>query len=165
VTAHAALRPRPGYAALVRAIPVLGRTLEAAALARFCRALSALHGAGVRLDLALDTAAAAADDAHLAAEVAPRAAVVASGRSLADALTGTRSLPSELVSLIATGEHGGDLEAALDRAASGYDERFDVYAKALPAAMFVVGVAVVGLGVLVVALGLVSQISSFYRGL
>lgn len=164
-TLHAALHPRPSYAAFLRAVPILGRTLRAAALGRFCRALAALHGSGIGLDQALATAAAASGDAALRADLAPRAAIVSSGRLLAEALTGVRGVPSELVSLIATGEHGGDLEAALDKAASSYEERCDVYAKAIPPALFVLGVALIGVGVLIFALDMVSKILASYRGL
>lgn len=160
ISVHVALLPRPGYCDTLRRLPFLGRLREAAALGRFCRALGALHGAGITHDQALTLAARASDDSGVARDVVPRAGLVSQGVLLSDALAGSRAVPSELVSLISTGEHGGDLEDVMRRAADTYDERYDRAVKLVPPVLFVFGVLVIGCGVMAFALNVVSGITS-----
>jgi len=162
ISLHAGFRERAGYAQFLLSVPFVGRALQAGAVSQFTGALGTLHAAGMASHEALSLAANASGNAWMRAELGARATVVRDGHTLSEALIGARSIPSEVVSVIATGEHSGDLEVALAKTARLYGERFDVAAKALPGVLFVLGVVLVGMIVMGMALNLVSTITSQY---
>ncbi len=155
VTAHVAFAESPRYGRALFAVPVLGRALRAAALSRFLRALSALHGAGVQFDEALLAAGAAAGNGVLREEARAAARLTASGESLTVALAGVATLPRESLAQVAGAEQSGDLESALLRVADLEQERADASATRATALLPGCLVALVALGVAWVAYAVV----------
>lgn len=163
---HAALRGSPGYARVLLSIPVLGEVLRLRAVARFCGAFGAVHGAGADHHEALRLATAACGNAALQGELQRADSVLREGGELAAALrsTGAR-LPAEVHQLVESGEASGDLERSFERLAALLGERADARTKPLLSllpALFLVPVAVV---VLLVALSALSSYLAPLRSL
>jgi len=128
-------------------LPVIGRLVGAAALARSAHTLATLLTGGVRLEVALDLAAATAGNTRIAAALSAAREAVRQGQPLAPALRTTGVVPSSVLRLVATGERGGGLTDALTHAAESLDaevERDVAAATALvePALVLVMGATV-----------------------
>ena len=128
-------------------LPVVGRVVGAAALARVAHTLSTVLAGGVRLEVALDLAAAAAGNARIAAALAGVREAVRQGQQLAPALRASGVAPSSLVRLVATAERGGGLADALAHAADHLDAQVErdvaaATAVAEPALVLVMGAVV-----------------------
>ena len=100
---------------------MIGRLVGAAALARAAHTLATLLAGGVRLEVALDLAAATAGNARIATALSASREAVRQGQPLAPALRTTGVVPASVVRLIATGERGGGLTDALTHAAESLD--------------------------------------------
>jgi general secretion pathway protein F len=147
--------------ALLPSLPVVGPIAVAAAHARALRTLGTLLASGVRMEDALELAAAAAGSGPVGDAVRAAREAARTGGALAPALRAHPIVAAPVVRLVATGERGGTLPEALEHAAAAQDaevERRVVAATALlePALVLVLGVAVllVVLAVLVPLLSL-----------
>jgi general secretion pathway protein F len=105
------------------ALPVVGRLVRDAALARLARTLATLLAGGIPLEPALGIAAAATGNGRLAEAVEGARDAVRRGQPLAPALAATGAVPPLFLRLVAVGERGGALAAALDRAADDAERR------------------------------------------
>jgi general secretion pathway protein F len=128
-------------------LPTIGRLVGAAALARAAHTLATLLAGGVRLEVALDLAAATAGNARIAGALASAREAVRQGQALAPALRASGVVPSSVLRLVAAGERSGGLGDALTHAAESLDaevERDLAAATALvePALVLVMGAAV-----------------------
>jgi general secretion pathway protein F len=128
-------------------LPVVGRMAGAAALARVAHTLSTLLAGGVRLEVALDLAAAAAGNARIAAALAAAREAVRQGQQLAPALRASGVVAPAFVRLVASGERSGDLAGALAHAADHLDAEVErdvaaTTAFAEPALVLVMGTVV-----------------------
>src|SRR6185369_15752041 len=126
---HAALSGSRSYARFLQAVPVVGSTVRTGSLARFARAFSSLHGAGVPYDEALRIAAEASGNAVIRTDAAVAVHALARGATLPEALTTMSFLPSDDRGLLIAGEQSGELESAAERVATLEDQRFDVVMK------------------------------------
>lgn len=131
-------------------LPVLGRLLKDAALARFARSLATAYGAGVALLDALENVAAVSgDDLHEQAILRLRAGM-ANGLGLNQAMAADAVFAPMLVQMVAIGESSGTLDLMLDKAAIHYEERVSVALDQLttllePTIVLILGVLVGGL--------------------
>jgi type II secretory pathway component PulF len=101
----------------VMAFPGLGEVVRWRAVARFCRTLAGLLGAGIVLERALSySARASGSDAVSAAATAVREAVLV-GQPLWRALQMSALFPTLVHQLVRVGEESGALEDVLNRAA------------------------------------------------
>ena len=100
---------------------MIGRLVGAAALARSAHTLATLLAGGVRLEVALELAAATAGNTRIARALGAAREAVRQGQPLAPALRTTGVVPSSVLRLIATGERGGGLADALTHAAESLD--------------------------------------------
>jgi general secretion pathway protein F len=128
-------------------LPTIGRLVGAAALARAAHTLATLLAGGVRLEVALDLAAATAGNARIAAALASAREAVRQGQALSPALRASGVVPSSVLRLVAAGERSGGLGDALAHAADSLDaevERDLAAATALvePALVLVMGATV-----------------------
>ena len=119
-------------AALLR-LPLAGRLLARAAVARFARTLATLVASGVPLEAALDVATAVLGNRTLVDAATAARAAVRRGEALAPALGRTGAFPSLLVRLAAVGERGGSLATSLERAARSYEAEVDAAVSAATA--------------------------------
>lgn len=134
----------------VLGLPVFGRLLGQAALARFARSLATSYSAGVPLLDALGTVArVSGGDLHEQAVLRLRQGM-ANGQGLHQAMAAEPLFPPLLVQLTAIGESSGTLDQMLEKAASHYEEQVSQALDQLtsllePAIVLVLGLLVGGL--------------------
>lgn len=134
----------------VLGLPVFGKLLGQAALARFARSLATSYGAGVPLLDALGTVArVTGGDLHEQAVLRLRQGM-ANGQGLNQAMAGEPLFPPLLVQLTAIGESSGTLDQMLEKAASHYEEQVSQALDQLtsllePAIVLILGLLVGGL--------------------
>jgi type IV pilus assembly protein PilC len=97
-------------------LPLVGRLLRCAVVARWTQTLSALLAAGVPLTEALGPAGQACDHAVYARLTEHLQRRVSQGGSLSEAMAHTGRFPDMIVQLCATGEETSALESLLERA-------------------------------------------------
>ncbi|MBG7620314.1 type II secretion system F family protein [Herbaspirillum sp. AP02] len=135
-------------------LPIFGRLLRQAALARWSRTFGTLFGAGIALVEALETVAGAAGNVVFAeASLAVRDAV-RNGASLHGAMQATGVFPDLAVQMTAVGEEAGALDTMLGKIAELNEREVDEAVSALTSLMEPVIMAVLGvvIGALVVAM-------------
>ena len=96
-------------------LPLVGRLLIAAAIARVAATLAGLLKAGVTTLVAIDMAADAAGLLHVRASLLRVGAAVRGGRTVAAALAGEGSWPAVMVQLAEVGEETGQVAELLNR--------------------------------------------------
>ncbi len=134
----------------VLGLPVFGKLLGQAALARFARSLATSYAAGVPLLDALGTVArVSGGDLHEQAVLRLRQGM-ANGQGLNQAMASEPLFPPLLVQLTAIGESSGTLDQMLEKAASHYEEQVGLALDQLtsllePAIVLILGLLVGGL--------------------
>jgi type IV pilus assembly protein PilC len=131
-------------------VPVFGRLIGQAALARFARSLGTAYSAGVPLLDALGTVAGACGGDLQQQSVLRLRQSMANGQGLHQAMATEPMFPPLLIQLTAIGESSGTLDQMLDKAASHYEEQVSQALDQLtsllePAIVAVLGVLVGGL--------------------
>ncbi|WP_313646995.1 type II secretion system F family protein [Pseudomonas sp.] len=131
-------------------LPVFGRLLSQAALARFARTLATSYAAGVPLLDALGTVAKACGDAVHEQAVQRLRQRMALGQALHQAMAEDGVFAPLLVQLTAIGESSGTLDTMLAKSASHYEEQVSQTLDQLtsllePAIVLILGVLVGGL--------------------
>ena len=131
-------------------VPLVGRIVRVAAMARLTRTLATLLAGGLPLESALGIAGAVVGNRRLGGEVERVRAAVREGRALAPALAASGMFPALLVQMAAVGERGGDLAPMLERAAAAYESEMEaavgtVTALVEPALVLVMGGVVLAL--------------------
>lgn len=134
----------------VLGLPVFGKLLGQAALARFARSLATAYSAGVPLLDALGTVArVSGGDLHQQAVLRLRQGM-ANGLGLNQAMATEPLFPPLLVQLTAIGESSGTLDQMLEKAASHYQDQVGQALEQLtsllePAIVLILGLLVGGL--------------------
>ncbi|WP_336335451.1 type II secretion system F family protein [Pseudomonas putida] len=134
----------------VLSLPVFGKLLGQAALARFARSLATSYAAGIPLLDALGTVArVCGGDLHQQAVLRLRQGM-ANGQGLNQAMASEALFPPLLVQLTAIGESSGTLDQMLEKAASHYEEQVSQALEQLtsllePAIVLILGLLVGGL--------------------
>jgi type IV pilus assembly protein PilC len=131
-------------------LPVFGRLIAQAALARFARSLATAYAAGVPLLDALGTVAGACGGDLQQQAVLRLRQGMANGQGLHQAMAAEPMFPPLLIQLTAIGESSGTLDQMLDKAASHYEEQVSQTLDQLtsllePAIVAILGVLVGGL--------------------
>lgn len=135
-------------------VPVLGGVLRRVAVARFCRTLSTLLGAGVPILDGLELTAGTAGNAVVADAVRRTRAAIERGRPVAAPLAGSRVFPPIVVQMVGVGEATGTLDSMLARVADFYEQEVDTAVAGLTSLLEPVMMAVLGIivGGIVVAM-------------
>lgn len=139
---------------VVMRLPAIGGIVRRNAVARFCRTLSALVGAGVPILESLEITAATAGNAAVEEAVLATRAAVERGESLAAPLRDTEVFPALVARMINVGETTGALDTMLGKVADFYEEEVDRAVAGMTALLEPVTVAVLGIvvGGIVVAM-------------
>jgi type IV pilus assembly protein PilC len=103
-------------------VPIIGQAILKSGLARFCRNLSMLVGAGVTLFDALKLSSETQDNSVLAQAVSDVRTGVADGQLLSQAIISNPVYPDLMGEMIAVGEESGSLEGQLSRVSEFYEE-------------------------------------------
>lgn len=130
---------------LILRLPWAGPVLHRYALSTFARSLAAVVGGGSPVVPALEVAAGAVSNAHVASRLRTAAPLVVGGSSLARALQETGIATPMMVEMVAVGESTGALEEMLGHAADFADEEVDVRLSSMAALLEPVIMAAMGL--------------------
>ncbi len=151
---YATGRGRRAVDGLVLRLPTLGGIVRRNAVARFCRTLSALLGAGVPILESLDITAGTAGNAVVEDAVMTTRAAIERGESVAAPLRGTRVFPVLVTQMINVGETTGALDTMLAKVADFYEEEVERAVAGMTALLEPVVVVVLGVvvGGIVVAM-------------
>lgn len=131
-------------------VPVMGRLLGHAALARFARSLGTAYGAGVPLLDALDTVAPVCGNSLHERAIRRLRQNVANGLGLQQAMEADELFAPLLRQLVAVGESSGTLDRMLNKAAEHYEVQVSEALEQLttllePAIVLILGLLVGGL--------------------
>ncbi len=107
---------------IVLRIPLFGKLAFRAALARFCRTLSTLVGAGLPVLDGMDIAGRTIGNRHLEQAMDRVRSRVETGSSLSGPLRQARLFPAMVCQMVAVGERTGDLDFALEKVADFYED-------------------------------------------
>ena len=110
---------------VVLKIPVIGKIINKAALARFARTLSTLFAAGVPLVESLESVAGATGNVVYEEAVMRMREDVATGQSLQLAMRQRNLFPHMVIQMTAIGEESGALDEMLGKVADFYEEEVD----------------------------------------
>lgn len=106
-------------------LPLIGRLIQSAVVARWAQTLSALLAAGVPLAEALEPVAQACDHRVFEHATMQIQRQVAQGSSLSEAMAQTTRFPAMLVQLCHTGEETGTMDTLLARASGLMESELD----------------------------------------
>jgi len=131
-------------------IPVVGKILRKAAVARYARTLATMFAAGVPLVDALDSVSGATGNLVYERAVQQIRDQVATGQQLQSSMQEVALFPHMAVQMIAIGEESGDLDAMASRVADFYEAEVDDMVDNLssllePMIMVILGILVGGL--------------------
>ena len=102
-------------------LPGLGTMLRELSAAKFGRAFSALHRAGVPLPKGMQMSADACGNEFLRSKIYPVAARLNEGETIGDTLGSTGAFSPIVIDMIRTGEESGNLDAMLDKMSEFYE--------------------------------------------
>ncbi|MAZ44617.1 MAG: type II secretion system protein F [Legionellales bacterium] len=151
VKLHAQSRPfRELIERLSLYLPIFGKVLKKAILARYARTLSTTFAAGMPLVESLETVAQATGNVVYREAVMYVHEEVSVGTQLNVAMRGTNVFPTMMIQLVGIGEESGSLDDMLSKVADVYEEEVDLTIDALssllePIIIVILGVLVGGL--------------------
>lgn len=135
---------------VVLRVPIIGKVLRQAAIARWSRTLATMFAAGVPLVDALDSVSGAAGNQVYADATRRIRTDVSTGTSLSNAMIATDVFPNMVLQMTQIGEESGSLDGMLNKVADFYEREVDDAVTALsslmePILMVFLGVVVGGL--------------------
>ena len=134
-------------------LPVIGALVHRAALARFSKSFALALSSGVPAVDALKVAVDTSDNAWMAQRISTIGAAAERGESLARAARTTGAFTPAVLQMIAVGEETGALPEMMEEIAQMYQREVDYEVKGLAQKIEPVMVVVLGLLILVFALG------------
>lgn len=135
-------------------IPVAGKIILKATLARFARSFSLSNRSGVPIVQALSVVAQTVDNAYLTARVEQMRDGVERGESILRTATATNVFTPIVLQMIAVGEESGSIDELMDEIAQMYEREVDYELKTLSAQIEPILIVFLGIMVLVLALGI-----------
>lgn len=134
-------------------LPVIGRIVYKATLGRFAQALGVMIRAGVPLVQAMTVVSRAVDNEFVAERILQMRDGVERGETIARTAVATGMFPSLVVQMIRVGEESGAVDELLANVADYYEREVDYDLKNLSTAIQPLLVVVLGVLVLILALG------------
>nr|WP_154357054.1 type II secretion system F family protein [Duganella aquatilis] len=135
-------------------IPVAGKIILKATLARFARSFSLSSRSGVPIVQALSVVAQTVDNAYLTARVEQMRDGVERGESILRTATAASVFTPIVLQMIAVGEESGSIDELMDEIAQMYEREVDYELKTLSAQIEPILIVFLGIMVLVLALGI-----------
>jgi len=105
--------------------PIMGPLIKKVEIARFTRTLATLLDNGVPVLGALQITLETVGNAIIKKEIEKAAIAVKEGSSLAEGLSGSKSIPPAVMNMIAIGEEGGHIEKSLLKVAQSFERESD----------------------------------------
>jgi type IV pilus assembly protein PilC len=131
-------------------VPLLGSIAQKFSTSQAARTLATLLGGGIPLVNAIDVAARAIANHHMAHELQLAAQKVREGRSLASALNESGAFPDVAIKMVEVGESTGALQEMLNSLSDFYDEEIETNLSRFvtmvePVLLVVMGLVIAGL--------------------
>lgn len=134
-------------------LPVAGKIIYKATLSRFSRALAVMIKTGVPLVQGMTVVSRAVDNEYIAGCILQMRDGVERGEAIARTAAATGLFPPLVIQMIAVGEESGAVDALMMNVAEYYDREVDYDIKNLSAAIQPLLIVVLGVLVLILALG------------
>lgn len=135
-------------------IPIAGRIIEKATLARFARSFALASQSGVPIVQALNTVALTVDNDYIAEKIVQMREGVERGESVLRTALQSRVFTPVVLQMIAVGEESGSLDDMMQEVADMYQREVEVEIKNLSAAIEPILIVFLGVLVLILALGI-----------
>ncbi|MBA4381491.1 MAG: type II secretion system protein F [Sideroxydans sp.] len=139
---------------LMLKLPIFGRLVRIATIARWARTLSTMFAAGVPLVEAFDSVAGAAGNVVYYDATKQIQREVTSGSSLNSAMINSNVFPAMVLQMVAIGEESGSIDSMLSKVADFYEAEVDDAVEALSSLMEPIIMVVLGtlIGGMVIAM-------------
>jgi len=134
-------------------LPIVGEIILKATLARFARSFALSSQSGVPLVQALTVVAQTVDNAFIGGRIEQMRDGIERGESISRCAAATNVFTPVVLQMISVGEETGELDNLLFEIASMYERETDYNIKGLSAAIEPILLAIVGVLVLLLALG------------
>lgn len=142
-------------------LPVFGKLLQRAAVARFCRSLSILLQGGIPINRALEMSQYTSGNMVVAKAIADSREDILKGGKIAASMRKHRGVfPHMAIRMVSAGEETGSLSALLQKVADFYESRVDAALATINALIEPVMIVVVGIFVLIFVLSMYLPIFS-----
>ncbi|MBV7534379.1 type II secretion system F family protein [Duganella sp. sic0402] len=135
-------------------IPVAGKIVLKATMARFARSFALSSRSGVPIVQALSVVSKTVDNAYLSARVEQMRDGVERGESILRTAAAANVFTPVVLQMIAVGEESGSIDDLMDEIAQMYEREVDYELKTLSAQIEPILIAFLGVMVLVLALGI-----------
>ena len=135
-------------------IPIAGKIIHKATMARFARSFSLSSRSGVPIVQALTVVGQTVDNAYLTARIEQMRDGVERGESILRTATTAAVFTPVVLQMIAVGEESGSLDDLMDEIAAMYEREVDYELKTLAAQIEPILITFLGIMVLVLALGI-----------
>lgn len=135
-------------------IPIAGKIVQKATLARFARSFALASRSGVPVIQALTTVAQTVDNAYIAAKVEQMRNQVERGESVLRAAIASEAFTPVVLQMIAVGEESGSLDEMMEEISGMYQSEVEYELKTLAQQIEPILIVMLGAMVLVLALGI-----------
>src|SRR5690606_27260892 len=135
-------------------IPIAGKIIHKATMARFARSFALSTRSGVPIVQALTVVAQTADNAYLSARIEGMRDGVERGESILRTSVAADVFTPIVLQMIAVGEESGSLDDLMDEIAQMYEREVDYELKTLSSQIEPILITFLGVMVLVLALGI-----------
>ena len=135
-------------------LPLFGKLILQSAITRFASSLSITSAAGVPMIQALKIIAPAVGNAYIESKINEMRTGVERGESITANIKKSGIFPGLVVQMISVGEEAGNLDEMINEVAEYYDREIEYTIESLTAAIEPIMVLVIGVIVLVMALGI-----------
>lgn len=141
------------WEAITLRIPIAGKILHKAALARFARSFALGSRSGVPVMQALANSAQTVDNSYIARRIDAMRESVERGESVLRAAIGTRIFTPVVLQMVAVGEESGALDDMMEEIGQMYQQEVEYELKTLGQQIEPILITVLGIMVLILALG------------
>jgi len=135
-------------------LPIAGKIVRKATLARFARSFALATRSGVPVTQALSTVALTVDNDYVAAQVEAMRGAVERGESVLRAAIGTGAFTPVVLQMIAVGEESGALDEMMEEISGMYQNEVEYELKTLAQQIEPLLIVLLGVIVLILALGI-----------
>ncbi len=135
-------------------IPIAGKIVQKATLARFARSFALATRSGVPIIQAMTTVALTVDNAYIAEKVERMRDYVERGESVLRAAITTGAFTPVVLQMIAVGEESGSLDEMMEEIAGMYQSEVEYELKTLAQQIEPIMIVMLGVMVLILALGI-----------
>jgi len=134
-------------------LPIAGKIIEKATLARFARSFALAMRSGVPITQALGTVAQTVDNAHIASRINGMRTGIEHGESVLRAAIGAGVFTPVVLQMIAVGEESGALDEMMEEISGMYQGEVEYELKTLAQQIEPILIVLLGILVLILALG------------